>query len=84
MCGGNDMLDARAVTAAMDHFVKLKFPRPKEIKISNVEVEDKAARLSETYDEDLRSLLEYNAICHLPRSGIPRWLHRQADYRPWM
>lgn len=59
VCGGNDVVDARAITAALDHIVKLKFPKPTEIKISDVE--DKATRLSETFDEVLRSLLEYKA-----------------------
>lgn len=47
-------------TAALDHIMKLKIPKPKEIKLSDVEVDEQATRLSQIF-EDLRFLLEYEA-----------------------
>lgn len=45
MCGGNDMLDARAVTTALDHIIKSEVSIGKKLTIPCVDAEELAAAL---------------------------------------
>ncbi|KAG0431933.1 hypothetical protein HPB47_021325 [Ixodes persulcatus] len=56
MCGGNDMLDARAVTAALDQIVKSKFARPPEVVTCDTDVDKLVSSLSVTFSDDLKEL----------------------------
>lgn len=58
MCGGNDMLDARAVTAALDQIVKSKFARPPEVVTCDTDVDKLVSSLSVTFSDDLKELRE--------------------------
>ncbi|KAH7940012.1 hypothetical protein HPB52_020274 [Rhipicephalus sanguineus] len=62
MCGGNDQLDARAVTAALDRIVKAKSLCPKEAETPDVDAEQVAATLSEKFHDELEDLTQ----CHAP------------------
>lgn len=60
VCGGNDMLDARAVTAALDHFVKEKtLAAAGEVKIPDADTKDLAPALPPALIEELRGLREH-------------------------
>lgn len=61
MCGGNDVLDARAVTAALDHIVKGKSPPRREISVPDVDAGELAAAIPDTLTEQLRDLGKYPA-----------------------
>ncbi|KAG0441368.1 hypothetical protein HPB47_015976, partial [Ixodes persulcatus] len=60
MCGGNDMLDARAVTAALDYIVKEKAPS-KQIQMSDTDSEQLAAAVPNLVTTDLKKLKELYA-----------------------
>ncbi|KAH7936730.1 hypothetical protein HPB49_003415 [Dermacentor silvarum] len=61
MCGGNDQLDARAVTAALDRIVKAKSLCPKEAETPDVDAEQVAATLSERFHDELEDLTHCQA-----------------------
>lgn len=58
MCGGNDMLDARAVTAALDQIVKSKFAKPHAVVMSDTDVDQLVTTLSVTFSDELKKLRE--------------------------
>ncbi|KAH6946526.1 hypothetical protein HPB50_013789 [Hyalomma asiaticum] len=61
MCGGNDQLDARAVTTALDRIVKAKSICLKEAETSDVDAEQVAATLSGKFHNDLEDLRQCQA-----------------------
>ncbi|KAH9371482.1 hypothetical protein HPB48_017724 [Haemaphysalis longicornis] len=61
MCGGNDQLDARAVTAALDRIVKGKALCTKEAETPDVDAEEVAATLSEKFHDELEDLAQCQA-----------------------
>ncbi|KAH7953707.1 hypothetical protein HPB49_011506 [Dermacentor silvarum] len=59
MCGGNDMLDARAVTTALDHIIKSETSIGKKLTIPCGDAEELAAALPQSLTEELNDLAEY-------------------------
>lgn len=59
MCGGNDMLDARAVTTALDHIIKSEASIGKKLTIPCVDAEELAAALPQSLIEELNHLAKY-------------------------
>ncbi|KAH7978383.1 hypothetical protein HPB49_005380 [Dermacentor silvarum] len=59
MCGGNDMLDARAVTTALDHIIKSETSIGKKLPIPCGDAEELAAALPQSLTEELNDLAEY-------------------------
>lgn len=57
-CGGNDMLDARTVTTALDRIVKSRFARQPEVVTSDTDVDQLVNSLSVTFSDDLKKLRE--------------------------
>ncbi|KAH7935659.1 hypothetical protein HPB52_011446 [Rhipicephalus sanguineus] len=58
MCGGNDALDARAVTAALTHIVKEKALPSKDMGIRDENIEEEAVYIPEDVIEELEALRE--------------------------
>lgn len=58
MCGGNDALDARAVTAALTHIVKEKALPSKDMGIRDENIEEAAVPIPEDVIEELEALRE--------------------------
>ncbi|KAH7969641.1 hypothetical protein HPB52_020727 [Rhipicephalus sanguineus] len=58
MCGGNDALDARAVTAALTHIVKEKALPSKDMGIRDENIEEAAVSIPEDVIEELQALRE--------------------------
>ncbi|KAH7939494.1 hypothetical protein HPB52_013239 [Rhipicephalus sanguineus] len=58
MCGGNDALDARAVTAALIHIVKEKALPSKDMGIRDENIEEAAVSIPEDVIEELEALRE--------------------------
>lgn len=58
MCGGNDTLDARAVTAALDQIVKSKFTKQHAVVMSDTDVDQLVTSLSVTLSDELKKLRE--------------------------
>lgn len=61
MCGGNDQLDARAVTAALDRIVKAKALCTNEAETPDIDAEEVAATLSEKFHDELQELTQCQA-----------------------
>ncbi|KAH7957287.1 hypothetical protein HPB52_017111 [Rhipicephalus sanguineus] len=58
MCGGNDVLDARAATAALTHIVKEKALPSKDMGIRDENIEEAAVSIPEVVIEELEALRE--------------------------
>ncbi|KAH7982721.1 hypothetical protein HPB52_006787 [Rhipicephalus sanguineus] len=58
MCGGNDALDARAVTAALTHIVKEKALPSKDMGIRDENIEEAAVPIPADVIEELEALRE--------------------------
>ncbi|KAG0423688.1 hypothetical protein HPB47_000533 [Ixodes persulcatus] len=56
MCGGNDALDARAVTTALDHIVKKKALPSKGVAVQDEDAEEAAASVPQDVVEELKAL----------------------------
>ncbi|KAH7946529.1 hypothetical protein HPB52_000645 [Rhipicephalus sanguineus] len=57
MCGGNDVLDAKAVTIALDNIVKEKAIHPRQVRLmSEIEAEELAAAVPLEVTEQLENL----------------------------
>ncbi|KAH9367820.1 hypothetical protein HPB48_008075 [Haemaphysalis longicornis] len=60
MCGGNDALDARAATAALDHIVKEKALPSKETNEQGEDVEEEVASVPQDIVQELEVLREHS------------------------
>lgn len=60
MCGGNDALDARAVTAALDHIVKEKALPSKETNEQGEDAEEAVASVPQDIVQELEVLREHS------------------------
>ncbi|KAH7957657.1 hypothetical protein HPB52_021075 [Rhipicephalus sanguineus] len=58
MCGGNDVLDAKAATAALTHIVKEKALPSKDMGIRDENIEEAAVSIPEVVIEELEALRE--------------------------
>lgn len=58
MCGGNDMLDARAVTAALDHIAKTESSIGSRVKTQCVDAEEMISTLPQAVFEELKHFKE--------------------------
>ncbi|KAH9379936.1 hypothetical protein HPB48_008578 [Haemaphysalis longicornis] len=73
MCGGNDMLDARAVTTALDRIIKSEASIGKKLTTPCVDARELAAALPHSLIEELNHLAEY-PVNPSPLLGTLVWL----------